>query len=136
MPAGESVTFDCLPQAWPEPQIQWRRNGRLLDLNELRLFDGNIRYSITRLAQTDFTNSMQNEDKLSASKEQMASIGSQKAVDFFGSRLEIRQVDKSDEGNYSCLVETKGSHRILERESPSAMLLTYGELHKNFIIYP
>lgn len=109
---GETVALDCLPQAWPEPNITWRRNGRLIDLNEARP-DGSGKYTVQRIART----AADDQDNQS-----------RHLVDLFGSQLVIKQVDKSDEGNYSCLVETKGSHQLIERESPVAKLSALGEL--------
>ena len=54
-------------------------------------------------------------------------INDSQLIDVFGSQLVIRQVDKNDEGKYSCLVETKGSHRLIERESPVGQLSALGE---------
>ena len=131
MTAGESALFDCLPQAWPDPRIQWRRNGQPLDPDEPRL-DGSRKYSVSRMARTDFDRAiMQSLDKLETGaneNDDKRPSDNQEPIDLFGSRLVIRQVDKNDEGRYSCLVETGGSHRLIERESPAAILLTYGKL--------
>lgn len=174
MPVGESTSFDCLPEAWPEPQIHWRFNGQPIDLgatlapsndnhnhnqrandkSSIQPADGphqipatsiNNKYKISRLARTEVeqrptttTNQQQstlfaktgpmNLMKIGDNNQSAATSGS--VVDFYGSRLQINQVDKSDEGRYSCLVETKGSHRIIERESQQAQLLAFGKLKK------
>lgn len=163
---GESSSFDCLPQAWPEPQIQWRFNGQPIELNGTRLPDGSHKYQVIKLAKTDIANTNMDRQQIvnstpsqsSAWHTQQGSIlttkspadkgnGNGKAIansnfadqdhsspwsssqpvmiDLIGSRLQIRNIDKSDEGKYSCLVETRGSHRLIERESPQAQLLAF-----------
>lgn len=154
---GATVTFDCLPQAWPEPRIQWRHNGRLIEPDQFRLADGGAKYTIGRIARTDLniargggggdpTNEAETlvtngrsqptlpyasnggQPTASATNQPGLSDSDGRLVDVFGSRLTIRQADKGDEGRYSCLVETKGSHRLIERESPIAHLTAYGKL--------
>lgn len=143
---GETVTFDCLPQAWPEPRIRWRRNGRLLneaELAQVRLADGSSKFSWQRIARTDLNIPADgNKGAYKAGPPEVDSNGSraggnqndnaaagqrQQLVDVFGSRFVIRQADRADEGAYSCLVETKGSHRLIERESRAGQLTTSGE---------
>lgn len=132
MANGETVVFECLPQAWPEPSIQWRRNGQLLDLEDSRLIDGSVKYSINRLARTDFaTDNSSNNSPLEEISDGRKAQLNDGPMDLFGSRLVIRQVDKNDEGNYSCLVETKGSQRHIERESPGAILQTFGKFERS-----
>lgn len=80
----------------------WRRNGRPL---ELAATTNEKKYAIERVGKTT-------EEEL---------------VDLLGSRLVINKVDKLDEGKYSCLVETRGSHRLIERESPAGQLIAAGE---------
>lgn len=123
---GETVTFDCLPQAWPEPNIRWRHNGQLIEPRELRLTDGSAKYSINRIAKTDLNlvpEKLLSTQTVDYSLEEQQ----QQPIDVFGSRLVIKEVDKGDEGKYSCLVETKGSHKFIERESPSAQLKALGK---------
>lgn len=141
---GETVTFDCLPQAWPEPRIQWRHNGRLIELNEpangeetslAATAAASQKYSINKIAKT--TNAVSpdsgsnNKSPHHQARETSAvaatNVNSDQLIDLFGSQLVIRRVDKNDEGKYSCLVETKGSHRLIERESPSAQLIASGK---------
>lgn len=123
---GETVTFDCLPQAWPEPNIHWRHNGRLIEPHELRLTDGSSKYTINRIAKTDLN--LIPEKLLSTHvADQSLEQQQQQTIDVFGSRLVIKDVDKSDEGRYTCLVETRGSHKFIERESPSAQLTALGK---------
>ena len=176
---GDTVHLDCLPEAWPEPQIQWRHNGQLIDLNDSNnrlltsLADGSAKYAIQRIASAGFNGPAGGGQQSSSSssplllserpngapeaKEQggingaemlmmqtgadqqqppagnnnerspQAASQTEGPVDFFGSRLVIRQVDKMDEGKYTCLVETKGSHRIIERESPAGQLTVSGK---------
>jgi len=132
---GDTVTFDCLPQAWPEPRIQWRHDGRLIEPKKSLLVDGSPKYSVNKIAQSDLNNGAadfgaqdQSRPPLTADLE----LGSQdKLADMFGSQLVIRQVDKNDEGKYSCLIESRGTHRLIERESPSAQLTTSGKLEPN-----
>lgn len=137
---GDSVVFDCLPQAWPEPKVEWRHNGQLIEANEVNLPDGSAKYLIQRIATADSnvtldgmgTNGAETlqDLQLNNNNDQVGrQIGQQLLVDLFGSRLVIKQVDKNDEGSYSCLVETKGSHRLIERESPSARLTVGGKFH-------
>lgn len=113
VPIGDTATFDCLPQAWPEPHIQWRRNGRLIDPNSdaSRLADGNPKYSINKIA-------------LAA-----AGADDDQVQDSFGSQLTVRQVDKQDEAKYTCLVEISGLHRPIERESAPAQLIASMKPH-------
>lgn len=127
---GETVTFDCLPQAWPEPNIQWRHNGQLIEPHELRLADGSAKYSINRIAKTDLNvapEKLPSMQSAATTNTEDVNDQQQQLIDVFGSRLVIKDVDKGDEGKYSCLVETKGSHRMIERESPSAQLRALGE---------
>lgn len=193
---GETVHFDCLPEAWPEPQITWRLNNQLIDLNEplhsssnnnnrliMSLPDGSAKYAIERIAQADFVSiagetptsssslllaGAQNEmdqgkrnqrqqqqlavdktasindrvspeaaaaaaqmfmskDNNGGSKGSNATATNKRMLDLFGSRLVIKQADKMDEGKYSCLVETRGSHRLIEHESSSGQLTVLGE---------
>ena len=138
---GDTVSFDCLPQAWPEPSIRWRHNGRLIEpSSELQLPDGSAKYSINKIARTDLNTLEQFGQKLkladgdtnnnnnnSAGIMGAEQINDSQLIDVFGSQLVIRQVDKNDEGKYSCLVETKGSHRLIERESPVGQLSALGE---------
>jgi hypothetical protein len=160
---GDTVTFECVPRAWPEPRIQWRHNGRLIEPEQFRLADGSAKYAIGRIGLADLnigggggrrggdlTNGAETLAPINgkprptstsvpytasqASGNQMALGAGSPAgrdgqlVDWFGSQLTIKQADKGDEGRYSCLVETKGSHRLIERESPGAQLTAYGEL--------
>lgn len=169
-----------MPEAWPEPRIQWRFNGQLIDLNDLgqnnnRLLtplpDGSAKYAVQRIASSggqhlpaarsldgsgDGNSAVALNDQEGFNGAEMlmttsgdASVGERRQVagnlsqnnnnnnnnanandqlvDLFGSRLVIKQVDKMDEGSYSCVVETKGSHRLIERESPSARLIVSGK---------
>lgn len=156
---GDTVTFDCLPQVWPEPRIQWRRNGRPVDPQELpTLPDGSAKYSISKIARADLNSNNNevlapqrpnappetNEANANESLGTAAKLSSGAAspiqrqigelVDLFGSRLVIKQADKGDEAKYSCLVETKGSHRLIERESPAGQLTTFGEFSSQISI--
>lgn len=130
MSIGDTATFDCLPQASPEPRIQWRHNDQLIDPNESRLADGSAKYTINKIAKTD---SNIPPDKLQSASDELTAEGSaisslnKQLIDVFGSQLVIRQVDKNDEGKYSCLVETKGSHRLIERASPEGHLSALGK---------
>lgn len=160
---GDTVTFDCLPQAWPEPAIQWRHDGRLIEPDEFKLADASAKYSLNKIAKADLNMAppaspswappapasnassaaaasadANANAKLSQPSAQMAahireaSGGAtngpdNQLIDVIGSQLVIRQVDKSDEGKYSCVVETRGSHRLIERESASAHLSALGE---------
>lgn len=108
VPIGETATFDCLPRAWPEPRIVWRHNGRLIDpANDAP--DGAPKHSISRIALAEPTG-----DEL---------------ADVYGSRLTVRQVEKADEGRYTCLAEISALHRPIERESPPAQLLASMKPH-------
>lgn len=143
MAIGDTVTFDCLPQAWPEPTIQWRRNG--LPLLRPGEPPTGRRYSLERIAKTELNiPASSSPDRLNGAEaplrpatasDQVPLAGGQEEelVDVFGSRLVIRQVEKSDEAKYSCLVETKGSHRLIERESPAGQLIASGKLCSSFI---
>lgn len=132
---GDTITFDCLPEAWPEPRIQWRHNGQLIEPNEPRLADGSAKFSINKIARADFARNPLQTIMTAAditSGAQSTIMGPNEAsrsnndnkqlVDNFGSQLVIKQVEKADEGSYSCLVETKGSHKLIEYESPAAQL--------------
>lgn len=160
---GETVTFDCLPRAWPEAKIQWRHNGRLIEANETPnsgsnylTADGGAKYVINKIAQTTIDTKLtpaNAHDKsllllpssvidfqstASSSAEMQANNNTnqdnnQSLVDLVGSQLVIRQVDKNDEGNYSCVVETKGTHRLIERESPLAKLSALGKYQSLFV---
>lgn len=134
-PVGSTATFDCLPQAWPEPKIQWRHNGRLIDPDEFRLADGSGKYWIERIAKADLNitgasgpSGGQAAARATTTNNSNNNNDQDQYVDVFGSRLVIKQVDKNDEGKYSCLVETKGSHRLIERESASGQLTVSGKL--------
>lgn len=125
---GDSITFDCLPEAWPEPTIQWRHNGRLIEPNEPRLADGSAKYTINKIAKTDPTSGrvlakqVDVQSSIKASEAARLNDNNKQLVDNFGSQLVIKQVDKNDEGGYTCLVETRGSHKLIEHESPAAQL--------------
>lgn len=154
---GDTVHFDCLPEAWPEPQIQWRFNGQLIDLNDSNnrlltsLPDGSAKYAIQRIASADFSGAptqaplnsapasvpLNGQEGFNGAEMLMMKAQNNRAaaqqrqqgklIDVFGSRLVIKQADKMDEGKYSCVVETKGSHRLIERESPNAQLIVSGK---------
>lgn len=113
VPIGDTASFDCLPQAWPEPHIQWRRNGRLIEPNNdaNRLHDGSPKYSINKIAITT------------------GAPGDDQLQDNFGSQLVIRHVDKQDEARYTCLAEISALHRPIERESPGAQLIASMKPH-------
>lgn len=148
------MTLDCLPQAWPEPQIKWRHNGKLIEglagssqATLPRLPDGGPKYVVNKIAaatensnnnNNNHQNNMQNGGSSFESPIQGQKARSQNAdkqfVDLIGLQLIIKQVDKSDQGQYSCIVETQGSHRHLERESPSAQLTVY--IKPYFIVAP
>lgn len=121
--SGETVTFECMPYAWPEPHFQWRRNGRLIDASPTSnsgTGNGNRnKFTVQRIAQADAISAAGQ-----AQQQQANSI-----AELIGSQLVITNVDKNDAGQYSCLVETKGSHRLIERESPVGHLSVLGEYH-------
>lgn len=142
---GDTVTFECLPQAWPEPTIQWRRNGRLIEPARLAS-DGAKKYTIQRIARTAPASTedlnmpaagagatlAKLEPPLSRTGPELVATTAQQQqqqelVDVIGSQLVIHKVDKDDEGKYTCLVETKGSHRLIERESQSGQLIASGK---------
>lgn len=130
---GDTVTLDCLPEAWPEPSIKWRHNGQLIELNDVSSSSSvsssvstgegsellQSKYTVNRIARTTSDQSQQQQQQQVNDNSQL--------IDVFGSQLVIRQVDKSDQGKYSCLVETKGSHRLIERESNAAKLTVLGK---------
>lgn len=118
--------FECLPQAWPEPQIVWKYNERPLDSRALseKLQDGKPKYSVRKIAKADM---------LSTDNNLMKSSANDELHDFSGSRLTVHHVDKRDEGTYSCFVEVKGSHRLIKRESPNATLMAVGKLIRKAI---
>lgn len=120
---GDTVALDCLPQAWPEPQIQWRHNGRLIEPNESpKLPDGSAKYTLNKLAKANPLNAG------SPPVQTMDDTNKQQPlIDIIGSQLVIKSLDKNDEGRYSCIVSTKSSHRIIERESKGAQLSALGK---------
>lgn len=126
--AGDSATFDCLPQAWPEPTIVWRRDGRPLDLADgRRLPDSQAKYEIQRIAKTDLNEANGGTKLINRAETPKEADG---LINVLGSRLVINKVQKADEGKYSCLIETKGSHRLIERESPVGQLIVSGKWTK------
>ena len=67
------------------------------------------------------------ESSTATQQQQQQQQQQQELIDVIGSQLVIEKVDKDDEGKYTCLVETKGSHRLIERESQSGQLIASGK---------
>lgn len=112
---GDTVELECLPEAWPAPSIKWRHNGQLIDAS-LDKDAAGAKFAINRIARV-----------ASSSGDKQSSDSASNMVDLLGSRLTVRKVDKSDEGAYVCVVETRASHKLLERESAPAQLHVGGE---------
>ena len=82
---GEMVTFNCTADGILQPQISWRRNGQLLNTDQLS------RYRLIAVASDGFRSAQH------------------PGVQQLESRLTIMDIRELDQGSFSCLAISEGT---------------------------